>query len=65
MMNPSFIEKPAEMSKGWKARNPQRMAAEARPTAVAGLFPAALELASRLPGEKERIRFMRLKPGGS
>ena len=62
--DPAFIIKPAEMSKAWKLENERRLEASCALTSIAGRFPATLRLLSRIPGEKERIRFMRLEPGG-
>jgi hypothetical protein len=60
--DPSFIIKPGEMSKKWKAENAGKLTAECGPTAIAEKFPAALAAEKRIPGQKERIRFMRLAP---
>jgi len=60
--DPSFIIKPAEMSKKWKAENAGKLQAECGATAIADKFPAALAAVQRIPGKKERIRFMRLAP---
>lgn len=62
--SPDFIEKPAEMSKAWKADHPEKLAAICSPTTAAPHFPLALEIASRIPGAKQRIRLMRLSPRG-
>lgn len=61
--DPGFIVKPAEMSKGWKEQNTARLAAKCELTTAAAYFPAALALADRIPGEKERVRFMKLRQG--
>ncbi len=60
--DPSFIIKPAEMSKKWKVDNADKLASECGATTIAEQFPAALAAVQRIPGQKERIRFMRLAP---
>jgi hypothetical protein len=70
--DPSFIEKPAEMSRGWKAKHAELLAAPARWTAAAERFPRALGFVAAflarhgLGGEAqlERVRFMRVAKGG-
>lgn len=62
--DPSFIIKPAEMSKKWKEENPERLRAICGPTIAAEKFPAAMAIAARVPGRKERVRLMRLSAGG-
>lgn len=62
--DPTFIIKPAEMSKGWKADNPDRLNAACGPTIAAQHFPAAMAVVDRLPGTKQRVRLMRLASGG-
>lgn len=62
--DPNFIIKPAEMSKDWKAKNPARMIAACLPTIMAKKFPAAMRIVDRIPGRKQRVRFMRLGAGG-
>lgn len=62
--DPSFIEKPAEMSKAWKVANPERLAAPCGDTIAAQLFPCAMRVAGRIPGHKQRVRLMRLAPEG-
>lgn len=61
--DPNFIIKPAEMSKSWKEANPDKMSAEPRLTEAAEYFPRTLEIVGRLPGGRDRIRFMRLAEG--
>lgn len=63
-LDASFIEKPAEMSKAWKAANPERLAAICSDTIAAHRFPTAMGVAARIPGAKQRIRLMRLAPKG-
>jgi len=62
--DPTFIIKPAEMSKKWKAENPERMSAECGPTTIAPRFEVACAIADRVPGRKERVRLMRLSAKG-
>lgn len=62
--DPGFIIKPAEMSKGWKAENPARLDAPCELTSAAEHFPGLLEIVGRIPGEKERVRLMRLTGNG-
>ncbi len=55
------------MSKGWKAENPDRLQAPCARTAAWEAFPgAAFALAEfwGTAGSHERVRFMRLGPGG-
>jgi hypothetical protein len=62
---PDFIIKPAEMSIGWKAQHPARLAEPCGPTTAAPAFPETLALLARIPVEGfQRIRFMRLSGGG-
>jgi hypothetical protein len=68
--DPSFIIKPAEMSKLWKEENPERMAAAPGWTEAREHFPTVDKILARLRGtgmeggELDRVRFMRLVPGG-
>jgi len=59
-----FIIKPAEMSKKWKAEHPEAMALELADTPLRLALPEAEALIAAIPGEKHRIRLMRLAPGG-
>lgn len=61
--DPGFIIKPAEMSKQWKDENTPRLASKCALTIAAAHFPAALQLVDRIPGEKERVRLMKLRKG--
>ena len=61
----AMIEKPAEMSKAWKAANPAALGALCCDTEAAAAFPGTLRLLERIPtADFQRIRFMRLAPGG-
>ncbi len=61
--DPDFIIKPSEMSKEWKAANAQRLAGLPTVTTAAEYFPLTLDVAARIPGAKDRVRFMRLAAG--
>lgn len=61
--DPHFIIKPSEMSKDWKSKNPARLLATCGPTIAAANFPAAMSILRSIPGEKQRVRFMRLSAG--
>lgn len=61
--DPTFIIKPAEMSKAWKVAHPQLLTATCSETVAGVHFPSTLKVLTRIPGKKERIRFMRLAPG--
>jgi hypothetical protein len=69
---PSFIIKPAEMSKRWKADNASTLEAPCRDTVARVAFPELEPLIARVPlgyspagyPEHQRIRLMRLGPGG-
>ena len=62
--DPSFITKPIEMNKKWKAENLGSLNWQIEDTSLRGLFPEVEVLLDQLPGEKHRIRFMKLKPNG-
>lgn len=62
--DPFMIAKPSEMNDKWKAANPEMMNAELRDTPLFEKFPSVRTLMDLIPGNKHRIRFMRLKPGG-
>lgn len=62
--DPQFIIKPAEMSRKWKAENSGRMAAKSAITALAVIAPETMWVVDSIPGEKDRIRFMRLAADG-
>ena len=62
--DPAFIIKPAEMSRAWKEKNGELLRRPCGETRIAAEFPAALAAAAKIPGVKERLRFMRLAPGG-
>lgn len=63
--DPMFIIKPAEMSKKWKAENPERLEAKPQWTCLRELMPVTAGVVSQLPGGfRDRVRIMRLAPGG-
>jgi len=61
---PEFIEKPAEMSKRWKAENADKLAWKLANTPLRWDLPEAEALIGAVPGHKHRVRLMRLAPGG-
>lgn len=61
--DPGFIIKPAEMSRKWKAENPERAKAKCGMTLAGPHFPKALDIVARLPGHPQRVRLMRLASG--
>lgn len=58
--DPHFIIKPAEMSKDWKEKNLELLEAKCAPTIAAKQFPNLMKVVAELPGEKQRVRLMRL-----
>ena len=62
--DPSFIIKPAEMAKAWKQANPEALSWTVEDTSLRALLPEAEALLSLVPGRHERVRLMRLAPGG-
>ena len=59
----SFITKPAEMSKKWKAEN-KDTEFKLQDTELRKMFPEVEDILRWLPGKPHRIRFMNLSPGG-
>lgn len=59
-----FIIKPEEMSRKWKAEHPDEMGWECGETLLWDALPTVVRIADAVPGEKERVRLMRLAPGG-
>ena len=59
----SFITKPEEMSKKWKAEN-KDVEYELQDTELRKKFPEVEDLLRLIPGKPHRIRFMKLSPGG-
>lgn len=62
--DPRMVEKPAEMSKRWKADHPGLLGLGCSDTPLRGILPEAEPLIDAIPGPKERVRLMRLDPGG-
>jgi hypothetical protein len=62
--DPSFIIKPAEMSKRWKRGNIAYLDSVCTTTLAAKHFPVAMSVAKRIPGKKQRVRLMRLSASG-
>ena len=60
--DPNFIIKPSEMSRAWKKDNPGPF--ELGDTSAYDYFPTVREVVDSIPGEKDRVRFMRLVPQG-
>ncbi len=52
------------MSKSWKAENAGRLEATVADTPARRALPELEELLALIPGEHQRIRLMRLEPGG-
>lgn len=63
--DPTFIEKPSEVmqSKKWRSKY-ERKEWRLQNTSIYHSFPIVQNLLKALPGEPERIRFMKLAPGG-
>ena len=62
--DPTFITKPIEMNKKWKEENPGCLEWEIEDTSMRQKFLEIETLMDLLPGDKHRIRFMKLKSGG-
>lgn len=62
--DPLFIIKPGEMSKEWKEQHAALLKAKPDWTPVIKHFPTLMKFVDRLPGTKDRVRLMRLAPGG-
>lgn len=58
------IVKPAEMSKSWKAANADLLDAPCKDTPLREALPEMEPLIALIPGDHQRIRLMRLEPGG-
>jgi 1-aminocyclopropane-1-carboxylate deaminase/D-cysteine desulfhydrase-like pyridoxal-dependent ACC family enzyme len=57
---PGFIEKPAEMSRQWKLEHPAELAFKLEDTPLRAQLPELEPLIKAIPGNKHRIRLMRL-----
>lgn len=62
--HPSFIEKPAEMSKKWKQENPDLLELECRDTPLLRRLPRAELILDQIEARLERVRLMRLTGNG-
>lgn len=63
--DPSFIAKPVEMNKKWKAENDTWEEWECEDTPLREKFPYVNHILSKIPTDRiERVRFMSLAPGG-
>lgn len=60
-----FIEKPAEMSKAWKAANPEALDWGIEDTPLRAELPEAEALLALIPGTHHRVRLMRLDGTGT
>jgi hypothetical protein len=58
-----FIQKPAEMSRKWKADHPAELKWPIRDTPLYASVPGIRALMDSIPGRKHRVRLMRLAPG--
>lgn len=58
-----FLIKPAEMPRKWKNENPDKMQWKCENTPLMWEFPEVSKICGMIPGEKERIRFMKLSAG--
>lgn len=60
----TFIAKPTEMVQSWKKANPEKLSWTLHDTPLRAKLPELEKLVQMIPGEKHRIRLMRLSPGG-
>jgi Aspartyl/Asparaginyl beta-hydroxylase len=60
----SFIAKPAAMTQSWKRANQEKLSWTLHDTSLRAKLPETEKLIQAVPGEKHRIRLMRLAPGG-
>ncbi len=61
---PGFIIKPAEMSRKWKEEHPDEIQYKCVDTPLRAQLRPLEALIAAIPGPKERIRLMKLAPGG-
>lgn len=61
--DPTFIIKPAEMSRKWREENSSLLSARPRWTTIADRFAATRSVADSLGLKLDRVRFMRLSAG--
>jgi hypothetical protein len=62
--NPQAVHKPAEMSKAWQDAHPAELRERIRWTPAVERFPATMALLEAFGWTWDRVRFMRLAPGG-
>lgn len=62
--DPMCIVKPAEMSKAWKGAHTGMLRQPVRDTPLRAALPELEPLIALVPGEHQRVRLMRLAPGG-
>jgi hypothetical protein len=62
--DPNFIVKPSEMSKKWKQDHEETLSEPVRDTPLREKLAVLEPLIGLVPGEHQRIRLMRLQPGG-
>jgi hypothetical protein len=58
--DPAFICKPSKMSRRWQAENSKLLRAICANTSAARYFGNTMAVVRRIPGQKERVRFLRL-----
>jgi hypothetical protein len=61
--DPLYSADPEEMDPEWQALNPDRMGATLTDTKAYGAFPVTRTVVDRIPGDKDRVRFMGLSKG--
>ena len=59
-----FLADPFEMPKKWRKENPEKMSWTISDTPMMKMFPEVKRILDILPGDKQRVRFMKLSPGG-
>lgn len=62
--DPAFIEKPAEMSRAWRAEHPHLLQQPCVDTPLLDQLPGARQMLQGFDCQLERVRLMRLTPGG-
>lgn len=61
--DPTFIIKPAEMSRKWKEENAEKLLWSCNDTPLAEKMPTVMKVAARMGSPNERVRIMRLAKG--
>lgn len=59
-----FVIKPSVMTNKWKKDNQDKLDYEVTETSLMYDFPEVRNIMDCIPGEKDRVRFMNLSPGG-